>query len=216
MSGVTPGERLNTFLAGAGMSAIDPEKARKFETYLSLILRWSARLNLTSLKSEDAIIAKHLCESIACSSALPSGLVNLLDFGSGAGLPGIPIAICRPEIAVTLAESQGKKAGFLQEAVRALGLSAKVYGGRAETLDATFDCVTLRAVDKMPRAVQAATKLVAPRGWLALMTTTADLANLEEAAGREFSWIRQARLPGTKNSIVALGRRQTEESRESE
>jgi 16S rRNA (guanine527-N7)-methyltransferase len=216
MSAVSAGERLNTLLSEAGIKTLDRETTQKFEAYLSLILRWNTRLNLTSLRTEDAILSKHLTESIACSLVLPEGLVRLLDFGSGAGLPGIPIAICRPEITVTLAESQGKKAGFLQEAVRVLGLSAKVYAGRAETLNATFDCVTLRAVDRMPKAIQIAAKLVAPRGWLALMTTTANLANLEEAAGRDFSWIRQFKLPGTRDRIVALGKLQTEESRESE
>ena len=74
---------------------------------------------------------------------------TLLDFGSGGGFPGIPIALCRPEIAVTLAESQGKKAAFLQEAVRVLGLSARSTLSGPKLLTVGFDCVTLRAVDRM-------------------------------------------------------------------
>jgi 16S rRNA (guanine527-N7)-methyltransferase len=132
---------------------------------------------------------------------------TLLDFGSGAGFPGIPIALCRPEIAVTLAESQGKKAAFLQEAIRTLGIAAKIYSGRAETLSSVFDCVALRAVDKMPQAVRAAAGLVAPGGWLALMTTNAGLANLQVAAGKEFSWPRTVPLPGSTGRIVAFGQR---------
>ena len=90
----------------------------------------------------------------------------MLDFGSGAGFPGIPISLCRPEIQVTLAESQGKKAAFLQEAVRVLGLAAKVHAGRAETAATRFDCVVLRAVDRMELAVQVASGLVGPAaGW---------------------------------------------------
>ena len=91
-------------------------------------------LNLSAIRDEEGIISRHLVESIVVSSELPQGIKTLLDFGSGAGLPGIPIAICRPEIAVTLAESQGKKAAFLQEAVRVLGIGAKVHAGRAEAL----------------------------------------------------------------------------------
>ena len=133
--------------------------------------------------------------------------MTLLDFGSGAGLPGIPIALCRPEIAVTLAESQGKKAAFLQEAVRVLGIKAKVHAGRAEALQETFDCVILRAVDKMAKAVAAAVQLVAPAGWLALMTTSADIAQLRKAAGTQISWVEPVKLPVGDHRVLALGRR---------
>jgi 16S rRNA (guanine527-N7)-methyltransferase len=199
--------RLNDLLTQAGIEPLDRETGAKFETHLSLILRWNARLNLTSIRTEDAIISNHLVESIACARAVPSGVGSLLDFGSGAGLPGIPIALCRPEMTVTLAESQNKKAAFLQEAIRTLGIPAKVYLGRAETLSSVFDCVTLRAVDKMPAAVSVAARLIAPNGWLALMTTNNGLARLQAAAGEEFSWPRMVPLPGSKERIAAFGQR---------
>jgi 16S rRNA (guanine527-N7)-methyltransferase len=204
-----PATRLNAMLKDVGIEPLEPETAGKFESYLSLILRWNARLNLTSLRTEDAILSIHLTESIACANVVPSGVRTLLDFGSGAGLPGIPIALCRPEIAVTLAESQGKKAAFLQEAVRSLGLKAKVHAGRAEDLRSDFDCVTLRAVDKMPKAVASAAKLVARDGWLALMTTGADLPKLQEAAGAGFAWTLKVPLPQSTDRIVAFGRRES-------
>jgi 16S rRNA (guanine527-N7)-methyltransferase len=200
--------RLNALLEQAGLASLENETAAKFETYLSLILRWNARLNLTSLRTEDSIISNHLAESLVCAMAVPSDVKTLLDFGSGAGLPGIPIALCRPEISVTLAESQNKKAAFVQEAIRKLGIAAKVHPGRAETLEAVFDCVTLRAVDRMPQAVRAAANLVARRGWLALMTTNSGLAVLQSAAGDEFSWPRQVPLSVLTDRIVAFGRRQ--------
>jgi 16S rRNA (guanine527-N7)-methyltransferase len=200
--------RLNALLKQAGIEPLDSETAARFEVYLSLILRWNAHLNLTSLRTEDAIISIHLAESIACAIAIPQSVKTLLDFGSGAGFPGIPIALCRPEITVTMAESQTKKAAFLQEAVRSLAIAAKVHSGRAETLQSVFDCVTLRAVDKMPQAVGAAARLVAPAGWLALMTTNAGLANLQTAAGEEFSWPSIVPLSGSTDRIVAFGLRQ--------
>jgi 16S rRNA (guanine527-N7)-methyltransferase len=203
----SPGERLSAALKEAGMAPLSDETTEKFEIYLSLIIRWNMRLNLTSLRAEDAIISRHLAESIACATALPSGISTLLDFGSGAGLPGIPIALCRPEIAVTLAESQGKKAAFLQEAIRALGISAKVHADRAETLHAAFDCVVLRAVDKMPKSVGTAARLVGAEGWLALMTTSTELPKLQGAAGAEFSWPEPVRLPGSIERIIAIGTR---------
>ena len=79
-------------------------------------------------------MSRHIIESIAVARSIPGHVTTLLDFGSGGGLPGIPIALCRPQIAVTLAESQGKKAAFLQEAVRVLGIAAKVHSDRAEAL----------------------------------------------------------------------------------
>ena len=198
--------RLNALLAEAGQPPLDSALSQRFENYLSLILRWNARVNLTAVRDEDAILSRHFVESIVCARALPAGIVTLLDFGSGAGFPGIPIALCRPEIAVTLAESQGKKAAFLQEAVRVLEIAASVHSVRAETLGGTaFDCVILRAVDKMHQAVRAAAKLLLPGGWLALMTTESELEGLEGAAGPDFSWHCAVRLPRSDDRVLALG-----------
>ena len=203
----SPGERLNEMLVEAGQAPLDVAQGRSFEAYLSLFVRWNARVNLTSIRDEQGILYRHFVESIVCARALPGGITTLLDVGSGGGFPGIPIALCRPEIVVTLAESQGKKAAFLQEAVRVLGISAKVYPQRAELLTNEFDCVTLRAVDKMDEAVDAASRLVKADGWLALMTTQGDLAELQAAAGAEFSWSHVLRLLGGEERLLALGER---------
>jgi 16S rRNA (guanine527-N7)-methyltransferase len=199
------GLRLNQLLAEAGLEPLEAELAGRFEDYLSLILRWNKRINLTAIRDKDGILKRHFVESIACARILPEGIGTLLDFGSGAGFPGIPIALCRPEIAVTLAESQGKKAAFLNEAVRVVGVGAKVHAGRAEALRAVFDCVTLRAVDRMGHAVAAAGKLVRPGGWLALMTTGGELEALKAAVGAGFAWREPVSLPGGVERVVMLG-----------
>ncbi len=201
------GIRLNALLDEAGQAPLDATQTQRFEELLSLFLRWSARINLTAIRNEDGILKRHFIESIACARALPAGVSTLLDYGSGASFPGVPIALCRPEIAVTLAESQGKKAAFLHEAVRVLALSVTVHSGRAQALTAEFDCVTLRAVDKMDRAVQSAANLVRPGGWLALMTSTAALASLKESAGANFSWTTVPLFPGNDDRLLALGKR---------
>ncbi len=201
------GERLNALLAEAGQAPLEDTQAAKFGKYLSLFVRWNARVNLTSIRDEEGVLRRHFVESIACARALPEGISTLLDFGSGGGFPGIPIALCRPDIAVTLAEAQGKKAAFLREVVRVVGVSAKVHAARAELLKVGFDCVTLRAVDRMAAAVKAGGDLVAPGGWLALMTTRSDLAGLRAAAGAEFSWAAVPLLPGGEGKLLALGRR---------
>jgi 16S rRNA (guanine527-N7)-methyltransferase len=199
------GPRLNEQLQKAGFEPLDDETAHKFEAYLSLFVRWNKKLNLSSVRDEEGILSRHFVESIAVAQSLPSEISTLLDFGSGAGLPGIPIALCQPKIAVTLAESQVKKAAFLQEAVRVLGISAKVHADRAETLPAPFDCVMMRAVEKMQKAVAAAVDLAAPQGWLALMTTDASFVELQTAAGPQFRWKESVRLPGSESRILALG-----------
>jgi 16S rRNA (guanine527-N7)-methyltransferase len=204
------GFKLNALLQEAGLDPVERERAKLFQDYLSLVIRWNAQINLTSVRDEAGILTRHFVESIACARALPVGIGTSLDYGSGAGFPGIPIAICRPGVSVTLAESQGKRAAFLQETVRILGISAKVHCDRAETLTARFDCVTLRAVDRMPRAVEAAARLVVPGGWLALMTTRSALAGLQAASGADFSWGAgggHTPLPGGNDRILALGSR---------
>jgi len=199
--------RLNQLLENAGLDPLDDKTVDRFSAYLSLFVRWNSQLNLSSVRDEEEIISRHFIESIVVTRFLSRQIATLLDFGSGGGLPGIPIALCRPEIVVTLAESQGKKAAFLQEAVRVLGIAATVHADRAENLQTNFDCVILRAVEKMPKAVAAAVNLVAAHGWLALMTTDAAQAELQATAGVQFNWDPPIRLPESDSRILALGQK---------
>jgi len=80
-----------------------------------------------------------------------------------------------------------------------------VYAGRAEEIGAQFDCVTLRAVDRMQVAIGTAASLVRVGGWLALMTTAANLVKVEAAGGSEFVWREQIALPGSEGRVLALG-----------
>jgi 16S rRNA (guanine527-N7)-methyltransferase len=198
-------ERLNALLAGAGLEPVDEATAARFADYLALLMKWNSKINLTAVRDEEGILARHFVESIACARALPAGIVSLLDFGSGAGLPGLPIALCRPEIKVTLAEAQGKKAAFLLEAVRVLGLGARVHAGRAEALAERFDCVAMRAVDRMAEGVRAAAALVRAGGWLAVMTTGQESGRVKAAAGTGFRWIDAVTLPGGTDRMVVMG-----------
>jgi 16S rRNA (guanine527-N7)-methyltransferase len=201
------GERLNEILVSLGEAALPAELAERFGAFAALLMRWNTRMNLTAVRDAEGILRRHFVESIVCTRHLPAEIATLLDFGSGAGFPGIPIALIRGEIAVTLGESQGKKAAFLQEAVRVLGLSARVYADRAEKLDGRFDCVTLRAVDRMGEAVRAAAGLVeGGGGWMAVLTTLPDRDGIEVWAGEGFAWESRA-LPGSSERILLLGRR---------
>jgi 16S rRNA (guanine527-N7)-methyltransferase len=194
---------LSDQLNAAGLNPVDAETAAKFEEYLSLILRWNGLMNLTAVRDPKEILSRHFVESIACAQALPAGIATLLDFGSGAGFPGIPIALCRPEINVTLAESQIKKAAFLREVVRSLNLNATVFTGRAENLHERFDCVALRAVDRMEQAVKAASVLVRAGGCLAVFTTEADRGKLE-SAWKDMKSRQTIRIVGSEQRLVVL------------
>ena len=206
-SSIDAAQRLNSALLAAGMPPLEPFLTARFDTYLSLFVRWNQRVNLSAIRHQGGIISRHFVESISCALALPVGISSLLDLGSGGGFPGIPIALCRPEISVTLAESNGKKAAFLQEAGRQLGLSTKVHGRRAEELGEVFDCVTMRAVDRMADAVQIGSRLVKAGGWLALLTTAPEAAGLQSAAGPGFVWNATVPLPGSTERVIALGQK---------
>ena len=203
-------DRLNGLLRLAGLAEIDSLLAGRFQAYLELLIRWNAKMNLTAVRDEEGILSRHFVESIACARVVPEGVRTLLDFGSGGGFPGIPIALCRPELEVTLAESQNKKAAFLMQALRTIGLSAAVHAGRAETLTTTFDCVVMRAVDDMERAVRIASDLVAPGGWLLLMTTRGEAAGYISAIGAGFEWRSDGSLPGGRERVVAIGCRRND------
>jgi 16S rRNA (guanine527-N7)-methyltransferase len=198
--------KLNAHLARAGLATVERSIEDRFDAYLSLIMRWNARTSLTAIRNQEGIISRHFVESIASAAAVPQNVRTLLDFGSGAGFPGIPIALCRPEISVTLAESQNKKAAFLREAVRTLELKTTVHGGRAESLATTFDCVILRAVDRMEGAVSAGAHLVSRSGWIMAMTTGSELRSVKAAAGTVFTWQRNVQLPMSVDRIIAIGR----------
>jgi 16S rRNA (guanine527-N7)-methyltransferase len=125
--------------------------------YLDLLLKWNARTNLTAIRDPQEIVRRHFGESLFTAAHLPPA-ATLLDFGSGAGFPGLPIQLLLPNLQVTLAESQNKKATFLREVIRTLGLKTEVWAARVETMPEarTFDIVTLRAVDDMTTALAAA------------------------------------------------------------
>jgi 16S rRNA (guanine527-N7)-methyltransferase len=148
----------------------------QLSTYLDLLLKWNARTNLTAIRSPEEIVRRHFGESLFAARHLPSSTSTLLDFGSGAGFPGLPTALLRPGIQVTLAESQNKKATFLREIIRTLALTTEVWSNRVEAMPAArrFDIVALRAVDNMETALPAAIARITPGGQLILLTTAAD------------------------------------------
>lgn len=94
--------------------AVDDGMAQRFSLYADLLIEWNARMNLTAITDPEGILYKHFLDSIAAAACLPAGALRLIDVGSGAGFPGVPLAIVRPDIELTLLDSLGKRLTFLQ------------------------------------------------------------------------------------------------------
>ena len=190
---------------GAPVTAPDWSRVcSQLAVYLELILKWNARTNLTAIRSPDEIVRRHFGESLFVGTRL-GRCGTLLDFGSGAGFPGIPIQLMRPDVAVTLAESQGKKAAFLREAVRTLELTTEVWAARVEAMPAErrFDVVALRAVDEMESAVRGAGERARER--VLILGTSGQSYGVEFAEGFHLS--QSIPLPESKDGVLWVAKR---------
>jgi len=142
--------------------------------YTTLLVKWNRTYNLTAIRDPLAMVAQHLLDSLSVLPYLPLAAVGarLADAGSGAGLPGIPLAIARPRWHVALAESSEKKAAFLRQAAIELALgNVDVHEGRVEAWrpQPLFDLVISRAFAALEKFIAACRHLVAPEGALAAM-----------------------------------------------
>lgn len=140
-------------------------------TYLSLLEKWNQAINLTAIRERERMVTHHLLDSLSVMPFLPSGLQHLADIGTGAGLPGIPLAIACPEMMVTLVEPNQKKVAFLRQAKGALGLTnLEVLGKRVEDITGgVFDCVISRAFADLPDFVRVSERLLTAGGLLIAM-----------------------------------------------
>ncbi len=158
---------LNSGLAALGL-APEPLSARLLD-YLELLVRWNGTYNLTAIRDPAEMVSKHLLDSLAIA---PYVRGTLADIGAGAGLPGIPLALALPGLDVTVVESNGKKARFLREAQRHLGLAnLRVAESRAESFDAParFDCLVSRAFGSLAEFVRVGGHLLGDNGRLLAM-----------------------------------------------
>ena len=148
--------------------------------YRDLLLKWNRTYNLTALRDPEQAISHHLLDSLAILPWVRAG--SLLDVGSGGGLPGIPLAIARTHLAVTLVDAVQKKATFLQQVAIELGLAnVRAVHGRVEELSGQFDQITSRAFSETGEFVALTRHLLAPGGrWLAMkgVRPDAELATL--------------------------------------
>jgi 16S rRNA (guanine527-N7)-methyltransferase len=196
--------------AGLAALGLDPTLALPLLAYLALLDRWNRTYNLTAIRDPRDMVGKHLLDSLAMHPYIDAG--HLADLGAGAGLPGIPLAIAKPALRVTLVESNGKKARFLREAVRTLGLAnARVAESRAEALDepGAYDAITARALATLPLIIELGGHLLKPGGrLLAMKGAVPD----DEIAGLPAGWrveaVHQLTVPGlgAERHLVVVGR----------
>ena len=167
--------------------------------YLALLARWNATYNLTAIRDPRDMVAKHLLDSLAMQPFV-RGLRTLADLGTGPGLPGIPLAIATPALQVTLVESNGKKARFLREAARQLGLgNVQVAESRIEAFQpgTHFDAITARALATLPLILELGGHLPGPGGRLLAMKGVVpdeEIATLP--AGWRLAAVHPLRVPG--------------------
>ncbi len=159
---------LDAGLAELGLST--PGLAERLLAYLALLQRWNQTYNLTAIREPREMLVKHLLDSLAMAPFVADGA--LADLGTGPGLPGIPLALARPGLRVSLVESNGKKARFLREAVRQLGLgNARVLESRAEAVaePGAYQQITARALDTLEGILRVGGHLLAADGRLLAM-----------------------------------------------
>lgn len=156
----------------AGLAALSIElpdaTVASLLAYVGLLARWNATYNLSAVRDIDEMVTRHLLDSLAVMPYVRGE--TLADLGTGAGLPGLPLAIVAPRRQVTLVDSNGKKTRFLRAVVRELGLkNVRVLESRVEAVEGTFDCITARAFASLEDMLGWGNRLLAPDGvWLAL------------------------------------------------
>jgi 16S rRNA (guanine527-N7)-methyltransferase len=214
---------LGPFLDGP----LAPAQLDQISMYIDLLLRWNARINLTGVRDPESIVTRHFGESFFLARHLlpaPCDLdgtrvldrgpqharfsrVGVVDIGSGAGFPALPLKIWAPGISVTMIESNHKKAAFLREVARSLTLTdINVITERAESLIGRVppaDLVTLRAVERFENIVPLASRFLAPTGRLALLIGTAQFPALTRLAP-QLPWTPPVPVPNSESRVLAI------------
>ena len=224
-------ELLEPFLSsGSESPALSVNQVQSISIYVDLLMRWNARMNLTSVREPEEIVTRHFGESLfAARHLFPNQLrmksdvatePAVVDLGSGAGFPGLPIRIWAPHIHLTLVESNQKKAIFLREVKRRLALAnVDIFAGRANDfgksdsgtntpLEDRADIVTLRAVERFDSILPAAANLVASGGRLALLVSETQLERVRELASG-LRWPEPIKIPCSTRRVLIIGRKES-------
>jgi 16S rRNA (guanine527-N7)-methyltransferase len=189
-------------------SLLNSKQITSIKTYLELLLKWNAKMNLTAIRDPEEIVTRHFGESFfAAHQLFHSGDSNCaaIDVGSGAGFPGVPIKLWVESVDLTLIESNHRKATFLREVVRTLDLkSVSVLTERAEQVSIQADLVTFRAVESFERMLSIANSLARPTGRIGVLIGS---AQIEAARARvpEVNWQLPISVPNSRARVLLIG-----------
>ena len=204
-------------------AALSLTELNDISTYIDILLRWNSRINLTAIRDPEEIVTRHFGESVFVArqlfptgahagtaalirSAEQSPAPRVADIGSGAGFPEVPIKLWAPNIALTLIESNHKKATFLREVARSLTLTnVNILNVRAEEVAQRFDLVTLRAVERFADTLPDAARLLAPAARLALLITAPQIKTARSIL-QNVGWDTPLPIPGSKSRVLLVGR----------
>lgn len=185
---------------------LDQQRLILTSTYIDILLKWNERINLTAVRDPEEMVTRHFGESFFAAGILqPYSPTSLIDLGSGAGFPGIPLAMLMPETKVTLIESNQKKSTFLKEVIFALKLTnVSVFSVRGEDYQQKAAMVTMRAVERFEQALPIALNLVDQEGRVALMIGA---SQAEQARGliKGVEWQDATAVPGGHSRVLLVG-----------
>jgi len=179
----------------AGIAVLDSAQLSRLEAHYRLLKRWNERMNLTSIRTLEEAVVRHYAESVFLATLLSAGS-DILDFGSGAGFPGFPMAVFRPDWRLTLLESNQRKAVFLREATRS-SPNITVLAQRGERLKGHWDWFVSRAV----RADDVVSAALRNARRIGLLIGAAEFGELAATV----SWNPPVPLPWGDRRVAALG-----------
>ena len=185
------------------------DQVLQIQQYMKILLAWNEKINLTAIRDPLEILYRHFCESMCAADAVPLAKGRLADVGSGAGFPGLPLKILRPDLQVFLVESNIKKVTFLAEVIRELGLrGAQVLARRYEELGeevAPLDYVCSRALGEFPAFLEWASSEQIAAKQVILWIGARDLADIKEV--RLWDWREPIPVPNSLQRLLLVGTR---------
>jgi 16S rRNA (guanine527-N7)-methyltransferase len=185
------------------------DQVLQIQQYIKILLTWNEKINLTAIRDPLEILYRHFCESMYAADAVPLEKGRLADVGSGAGFPGLPLKILRPDLQVFLVESNIKKVTFLAEVIRELGLmGAQVLARRYEELGeevAPLDYVCSRALGEFPSFLKWASSQQIAAKQVILWIGARDLADIENVGS--WDWREPIPVPNSLQRLLLVGTR---------
>jgi 16S rRNA (guanine527-N7)-methyltransferase len=185
------------------------DQVLQIQQYIKILLTWNEKINLTAIRDPLEILYRHFCESMYAADVLPLEKGRLADVGSGAGFPGLPLKILRPDLQVFLVESNIKKVTFLAEVIRELGLTGtQVLSRRYEELGeevAPLDYVCSRALGEFPAFLDWASSQQIAAKQVILWIGARDLSEIEKIS--TWDWREPIQVPNSLQRLLLVGTR---------